>query len=110
MTEDTVDAGLLGGLKLDARAMSRTLTGFDEIAIKQRYGAPWDSLDGMFAARALMFVQMRRDGSTDGQAYRASMEATIGQLNVLFGYTPDGDAPDEDAEGNEDGPTTTMTD
>lgn len=88
--------------KLDARALGRSLNGFDEIAIRKMFGDTFEKLEGMFAGRALYFIHLRREGQADGDAYKGSMNATVGELEELFGS--------EDAEGNDGGSTTPTTD
>jgi hypothetical protein len=84
----------MGMPKRNAREFSRSLTGFDELAIMKAFRKPWTELEGMFAGRALLFVQLRRDGAKDADAYRVSMEITAGDIEDLFSIP--------DAEGNED--------
>jgi len=96
------DEGPLNGLRIDARDMSRSLTGFDEIAIRKAFGDAFESLKGMFAGRSLVFVHFRRDGMKDADAHRRSLELTVGELEIIF-------RNDEDAEGNADGSTEIPT-
>jgi len=86
---------------IDAIAMGRSLNGYEEIAIRKLFGDAFENLSGMFAGRSLYFVHLRREGATDAEAYKASMTATVGELDDMF-RSPD-------AEGNPDGSTTTTT-
>lgn len=89
--------------KLNSQEMTRSLTGFDEIAIKKAFGARFEDLEGMFFARSLLFVQMRREGAGDAAAFKAVMEMTFGDVEDRF------DKPAADAEGNSGGPAETTT-
>lgn len=63
-----------------------SLTGFDEIAIKARFGqtimalSESENKQETTFLRALAFVTERRNGSADAQAYSAVMETAIGFL------------------------------
>lgn len=69
-----------------------TLTGFDEIAIANQFGCEWTTLEDkpIKLLRALAFVDHRRNGLRDKDAYQAVMELTIAQVNDYF--------PDEEEE------------
>lgn len=88
--------------KINAIKMSRSLTGFDEIAIKKLFGSSFEKLEGMFAGRSLWFIKLRREGVSDKDAFKAAMDVTIGELEDVFDSTVD-------AEGNDQGSTQTET-
>lgn len=80
-----------------------SLTGFDEIAIRSRFGESIGSLASSenrqetTFLRALAFVQERRNGSSDAAAYTAAMEYPIGLLTEGDGsgyFAPDVDELD----------------
>lgn len=61
-----------------------SFTGWDEIAISSQFGHDWTDLTGMSLARAAWFVQARRRGVADGDAYREAMGVTVGALKDAF--------------------------
>lgn len=75
-----------------------SLTGFDEMAIKQHFGAPISDLsnDQSMLARALVFVLKRRDGSTDDDARNLVLGMS---LKDVLGYFSE-----ESAESGKDEP------
>jgi hypothetical protein len=87
---------------LDAEAFTRSLTGFDEVAIKRMFAAPLGELDGGLIPRALLFVAERRDGSNDADAFRRVMELTLGEIEGKFGVDEEGKAQ---RSGTDGGPT-----
>lgn len=70
--------------KIDAKAFTRTLTGFDEIGIKRMFGAGLGELDGGIVPRAILWVAERREGMNDGDAFRKVMEMPLGDLEEKF--------------------------
>jgi hypothetical protein len=74
-TEDT---------KLDMEALSRSLTGFDEIAIQQRFGADFTALPGTLTARSLLFVHHRRGGMSDADAWTTVMGMSIDDVEAEY--------------------------
>lgn len=72
--------------------------GFDEIAIKQRFGmaaAHLPNADPNQFLRAMVFVEERRRGLTDGDAWQACQAMTLGEAFNYFQPEPDdGDALD----------------
>jgi hypothetical protein len=85
--------------KIESETFTRTLTGFDEVAIRKMFGASFDVLEGTLNPRALLFVQLRRDGAKDPDAFRSAMEIMLGDLEQLFqnpneaGEVDEGKAP-----------------
>lgn len=65
---------------------AKSINGFDEIAIAAHFGARLTTLqeDAYSFLRALVFVDKRRDGLKDNEAYKAAMEVTIGELGEYF--------------------------
>lgn len=64
-----------------------SLTGFDEIAIEQAFGAGIVTLldtKATMATRALVFIQRKRDGMKDPEARKAAMEMRLGDVQDLF--------------------------
>lgn len=73
-----------------------SMTGFDEIAVKQKFDAPLDGLlqsDRLQGLRALVFVGFRRDGSKDDQAFHQAQEMSIKDVNDWF-FKKDGERAD----------------
>lgn len=108
--------------ELTATEMYKTLTGWDEIAIRKAFGANITDFtqkgatpNPMMFGRALVFVDVRRrTGVKDAEAYATAMGHTVLESSDYFADDPD-DAPegtevapvDEpvDAEGNDATPT-----
>lgn len=70
-----------------------SLTGFDEIAIKKAFGAPFATLapnengvggDVFQFLRALVFTHRRREGDSDVAAYNTAQALTTGEINGYF--------------------------
>lgn len=78
-----------------------SLTGFDEIAIAARFGAPLTALreDPIATGRAMAFVHYRRAGQNDVDAHNAALSLTLREVTEFFPPEPKA----EDAEGNDDG-------
>lgn len=76
-------------LKGTSEELFDSLTGFDELAIAQQFGAAPTDLLGTMLGRALLFVAQRREGVSDAEAYKAAMELPTGELTAIF--TPEGD-------------------
>jgi hypothetical protein len=74
--------------KIHATSMSKSFTGFDEIAIRQRFGTDLEELSSTMLTRAILFVVHRRDGVKDAEAYSRSMLVPIGELADLFADEP----------------------
>jgi hypothetical protein len=89
-----------------------SLNGFDEIAVAQRFGAPIAALreDATTLGRALAFVDQRRKGLKDSEAYDAAMGLTIHVVSHEY-FQPEPKADDPaaaSAEGNGE-PSTSST-
>lgn len=64
-----------------------SLTGYEEIAIKEEFGAKPAELgeyDVTGLIRALYFVARKRDGLRNSEAKKAALEATLGEVNAMF--------------------------
>lgn len=74
-----------------------SLTGFDEIAITQRFGRTIEVLsdDRSMMGRALVFITERRDGKTDDAAYTAALEMTLGDVLAYFAEETEESGKDE---------------
>lgn len=84
--------------------VAESLTGFDEIAIKQKFGMalkPLGDEDQTQFLRALVFVLRRRDGKQDAEAFHLAQSATLAEVSEEFQQPG---AADEDFE--EQPPTT----
>lgn len=74
-----------------------TLNGFDEQAIAKKFGKGIRELtrtDELGTLRALVFIDTRRRGSNDPEAYKAAMELRIGDLKSYFADPDDEDDRD----------------
>lgn len=94
MTETTTETPEL----LDADILAKSINGFEQIAIRQTFRERLDSLagDGTMFMRALLFVLEKRDGASDGDAFRNVM--LLGLDDVVSRFKGDDAAPDEDDE------------
>jgi hypothetical protein len=89
--------------------VSESLTGFDEIAIKQKFGVPIRKLaeeDQTQFLRALVFTLFRRDGQADPAAHHAAQSLTLTEVTEKF-MIPKTKAQKADADFDEQPPTTT---
>jgi hypothetical protein len=79
-----------------AEEVMQSLTGFDEIAIAQRFGAKVLKIakeDETSFLRSLVFIEKRREGLKDGDAWQAVMEMPLAEVQEYF---PDDDEFDPD--------------
>lgn len=75
-----------------------SLSGFEEIAIEERFGATIGAILNVSlskAGRALLFIKHRREGLKDSEAYKRAMELRLVDVSNLF-FTDDEDADDVD--------------
>lgn len=104
MTE-CVDLGPNAGAeKINYREFASSLTGFEEIAVQRSFGHELDELGKTILARALLFIQAKRDGAKDADAYRTVMNLRLDQVEDRFRTEP----AEEMDEGKESGPTPTS--
>lgn len=84
---------------LDADALSKSINGFDQIAIRQMFRERLDQLaaDSTMFMRALLFVLAKRDGANDGDAYRSVMLLPLDEVVDRFKDGATGEPEDEDA-------------
>ena len=83
--------------KLKGSDVFDSLTGFDEIAIAQRFGRTVTDLaqhDSTMFTRALIFVARRREGDTDDAAWDAALGLPLKDAGAFFAV----DADEADAE------------
>ncbi len=66
-----------------------SLSGFDEVAIEQKFKGDLGSLNNTMTARALVFVLERRAGKDDKAAYGESMRLTLKDVNARFSGSGD---------------------
>lgn len=86
--------------------VAESLTGFDEIAIKQKFGMalkPLGDEDQTQFLRALVFVLRRRDGKQDAEAFHLAQAATLSEVSAQF------QQPGEEAEADFVEPPRTTT-
>lgn len=83
--------------KMSGAEMVQSLTGFDEIAIEQAFNKPLDQLanSNTMLARALVFVDLRREGRNDGQARKDAMGMSIREVLAYFPDDEDEVMPEE---------------
>jgi len=73
--------------KYDLEGLSKSLTGWDEIAIQQMFRSSIEELSGTVQARALLFVALRRAGGKDGPTFKQVMDMTIVDVEARFEIT-----------------------
>lgn len=83
--------------KVNLEAVFKSLTGFDEIAIAQRFQMEIQSLRERpsMACRAVLFIDARRKGATDNEAYKRVMEMPLSEVMDIV-EVPDDDEDDSD--------------
>jgi hypothetical protein len=76
-----------------------SLTGFDEMAIKQHFGQTVAGLtkDETMLGRALVFVLKRRDGLVDDDARNAALEMSLKGVTSYFAEDSEESGKDEPA-------------
>ncbi len=73
-----------------------SVTGFDEIAVEKHFGFDlFEATSASKATRALVFIQLRRDGLKDDEAYKAAMNKPTSTLDQFFAEEPEEVMPDE---------------
>lgn len=84
---------------LDPDVVSRSIDGFEQIAIRQTFRERLDQLaaDGTMFMRALLFVVAKRAGMNDGDAYRNVMLLPLDEVVGRFKSDGEPDEDDEDA-------------
>jgi len=86
---------------LDADEVSKSINGFDQIAVRQMFRERLDQLAGDAAMfmRALLFVVERRGGANDADAFRAVMSLGLSDVYDRFADKegPDVEPEDESA-------------
>lgn len=96
---------------IDANELAESLTGFDQIAIRQRFGATFADLaaEELMLLRVLLFISFRRgDGSgrrqteVDKDAYQKAMELPVVVARELFADQDPGAGLDESATAERD--------
>lgn len=74
-----------------ATEVTQSLTGFDEVVIKQKYGSPLTRLgqeDPTQFLRALTFILLRREEKTDAEAFGLSQSMTLAEVSAKFSPEP----------------------
>lgn len=86
--------------KLTASEVVQSLTGFDEIAIEQKFGDDISVIGsksvGKFG-RALGFILLRRSGMKDAEALTRVQGMTRAEVDELFANESDADLPGSEA-------------
>lgn len=102
--------------KMTGQEVANSLTGFEELAIKQQFGASLDALDPITVARACGFTVLARErvGQPPSEAYMAVMQMPQSELTTLFATDDEDDADDRDpfaqsAAGKDSPPSATPT-
>lgn len=64
--------------------VSRSLTGYDEIAIENVFRRSITDLSGTLQSRALLFTLKRRSGMRDTEAFKDAMSMVLGEVQAQF--------------------------
>lgn len=83
---------------LDLADLLNSLTGYEEIAVEQKFGAdPYTLLttNVIKCMRAGAMIVHKRQGLKDGDAYKAAMSLTSKELDAFFPDSEDEPLPDE---------------
>lgn len=83
---------------MSAGEMAESLNGFDEIAITKSFGISIGEIrkqEALTFLRALVFVDQRRKGLKDPEAYEFAMLLTVGKLPHYFADEADEPMPEE---------------
>ena len=78
--------------------MLESLTGFEEIAISKQFDADIATLlatQATMAGRALVFIDQKRQGLSDSEAKKVSMEMTLKAVDGYFAEDEDAAVPEE---------------
>lgn len=72
--------------RIDLGELSQSLTGFDQVAIRLRFGTRLEDLmeDTMTFMYALYFVHLRRQGAKDADAYSEAMSLPLSAISEVF--------------------------
>lgn len=79
-----------------------SVTGFDEIAIAQKFGLTVMELaekDGSMFVRSMIFIAKRRDGATDDEAWQAAMGMSTKDYTTFFAEPTEEEAGKDEATG-----------
>ncbi len=86
MTDTETPADTAGEPALiDFEEVTRSINGFDEIAVSNLFGMRFAKMEDTTAARAVLFVSLRRNqGFDDKAAYREAMNLGLADLEARF--------------------------
>lgn len=91
--------------EIPADELFESFNGFDEIAVHKAFKLDLAAMEerGFLFLRALVFVNERRGGLNDAEAYKAAMNLTQGDLTDYFPEPePELDPDDPDTESGKD--------
>lgn len=73
--------------KINVEEFSRSLNGFDDVAISGAFGKRFAHMEDFETGRALLFIWLKREhGMKDKDARQAAMAATVGNLEDYFSF------------------------
>ena len=61
-----------------------SLTGFDEIAVRKRFGAELSDLSATMMMRALVYILNLRESKDEPAAFNAAMKMPLGDIQNVF--------------------------
>jgi hypothetical protein len=94
MTDTTTDESVeVVSDKIDLTELSRSITGFDQVAVRARFHDRLENLmdDGLMFMRVMYFVHLRRQGAKDADALNQAMALPLSELTDLFETGDDGE-------------------
>src|SRR5690606_3900352 len=101
MTDTTTDESVeVVSDKINLTELSRSITGFDQVAVRTRFHDRLENLmdDGLMFMRVMYFVHLRRNGSKDADAFNQAMALPLSELTELFDAGDDGEEESPESE------------
>jgi hypothetical protein len=105
MTDTTTDESVeVVSDKIDLTELSRSITGFDQVAVRTRFHDRLENLmdDGLMFMRVMYFVHLRRNGAKDADAFNQCMAVPLSELTDLFDTGADGEEEDSESDAVQD--------
>lgn len=90
---------------IDVEELTGSLNYYDELAIEKSWGKPFNDLAGVILLRALLFIQFRRGGLKDKDAFEKAAKLRMDQVDGFFEDVAEGDPEDPVTETGKDDST-----
>jgi hypothetical protein len=75
--------------RINAEDFAKSLNGFEELAIRKAFGVGISELEGTMVPRAILFINEKRNGLKDFDAYNSAMLLTLSAIEGRFEVAPD---------------------